>query len=321
MKKKILSVMLVAAMGLSLFGCGSKSDSGAADESAAASGEKDSYTIAWVDGNLANESNAVCTTAAEEHAKELGIDFKLLDGEGSGENQVAQCETLIEQGVDCIMMQPYDAAACQAGVEKCIEAGVPVLVVKAPIEDNSICPLVAQDDTVAGAMELEWMAEQLGGKGNIVVLEGPTGNSAAINRNDGINEALKKYPDIKVLYTQTANWNREEGMGLMETWLQMGEQIDGVVAHNDEMALGAVDAITDAGKAGEIKVIGIDGIDAALAAVDAGELDATVYQDVLTISEKAVDVALEMAKGNEVEKTYYIDPVMITKDNIGDFLK
>ena len=232
----------------------------------------ENYKIAWVDGNLANESNAICTDAAKAYAEENNVDFTLLDGQGSGENQVSQIETLIAQGVDCIIVQPYDAAACQVGVEAAIDADIPVLVTKTTIEDNSICPFVGQDDTVAGEMEMEWMAEQLGGKGNIVIIEGPTGISAAIQRNDGIEKTLEKYPDINVLHTQPADWNRDEGMSLMETWLQEGKEIDGVVAHNDEMALGAYDAIADAGKAGEIKVIGIDAIDAAKKSVAAGEL-------------------------------------------------
>ena len=255
----------------------------------------ENYKIAWVDGNLANESNAICTDAAKAYAEENNVDFTLLDGQGSGENQVSQIETLIAQGVDCIIVQPYDAAACQVGVEAAIDADIPVLVTKTTIEDNSICPFVGQDDTVAGEMEMEWMAEQLGGKGNIVIIEGPTGISAAIQRND-------------------------EGMSLLETGLQEGKEIDGVVAHNDEMALGAYDAIADAGKAGEIKVIGIDAIDAAKKSVAAGELDATVLQDVETIGKKTVEVAIEMCKGEKVDDVYNVDPVLLTKDNIADYV-
>ena len=263
----------------------------------------------------------MCSDAAEAYAKEQGVNFILLDGQGSGEEQVSHCETLIAQGdVDCVIVQPYDASVCQVGVQACIDAGIPVLVTKTTIEDNSVCPFVGQDDTVAGEMEMEWMAEQLGGKGNIVVIEGPTGISAAIQRNDGINNVLANYPDIKVVYTQTGNWNRDEGMSLMETWLQTGEQIDGVVAHNDEMALGAYDALADAGLAGQIPVIGIDGIDAAKESVEAGELNATILQDVQTIGEKTVEVAIAMAKGEDVEDVYNVDPVLLTKDNIADYM-
>lgn len=340
MKKKVLAALLSTAMVATLLtGCGSKeapaTEAPAAEETPAAengepeaetpaaeAGDDGSYTIAWVDGNLANESNAVCTTVAKEYAESLGINFLLLDGEGVGENQVSQCETLVAQGVDCIIIQPYDAAACQVAAESTIEAGVPVLVTKGEIADQSVCPFVGQDDFIAGQMEMEWMAEKLGGKGNIVILEGPTGISAELKRNDGINDVLKNYPDIKVIYTQPANWNRDEGMNLMETWLQTpeGEQINAVVAHNDEMALGAYDAIADAGKAGEIFVIGIDAIDAAKASVEAGEMDATVLQDVESIAKKTIDVALMMAKGEEVDDVYNIDPILLTSENIADYM-
>ncbi len=280
---------------------------------------EDTLTIAWVDGNQANESNAVCVDAAKAYAEENGIELLVLDGQGNGENQVSQVENVIQQGVDAIIVQPYDAAALQVGVEEAIEAGIPVLVTKTTIEDNSICPFVGQDDVVAGQMEMEWMAEQLDGKGTIVIIEGPTGISAAIQRNDGITQTLEKYPDITVLHTQPADWNRDEGMNLMETWLQEGEEINGVVAHNDEMALGAYDAIADAGKAGEILVIGIDAIDAAKASVAAGELDATVLQDVETIGKKTVEVAAAMANGEEVDDVYNIDPILLTSENIADY--
>lgn len=168
-------------------------------------------------------------------------------------------------------------------------------------------------------MQMEWIAEQLGGAGTIVILEGPTGNSAAIQRQEGIMKVLEEYPNIKVLYTQTGNWNREEGMALMETWLQMGEQIDAVVAHNDEMALGAYDAIADAGKAGEILVIGIDAIQAAKESVAAGEMNVTILQDVETIAKTAIDTAIKLANGEEVEHFTYVAPVLLTKETVGNY--
>ncbi len=330
--KKLLSVVLASIFMLSLVACSGsddktseiKEETKVADtttKEAIDSEESEQYTIAWVDGNLANESNAVCTTAAEEHAKSLNVDFILLDGEGSGEKQVSQIENLIEQKVDCIIVQPYDAAACQVGVEAAIDAGINVLVTKTTIEDNSVCPFVGQDDVIAGEMEMQWIADQLGGKGNIVIIEGPTGISAAIDRNDGIQNVLKSYPDIEVLYTQTANWNRDEGMNLMENWLQTGKEINAVVAHNDEMALGAYDAVVDAGKDGEIIVIGIDAIDAAKQSVSEGKLDATVLQDVETIGQQTIDVALAMCKGEDFDMVYDVDPILLTQDNIGDYVK
>ena len=333
--KKMIALLLALIMVFGLVACGAKEEAPKTEEEKAevpveekeeapveeeeAPAEEDKLVIAWTDGNLANENNAMCTDVAKAYAAELGIEFILLDGEGNGENQVAHCETLVAQGVDCVIMQAYDAAACQTGVEYCIEKGVPVMCAKTMLEDNTLCPFVGQNDVDAGVMEMEWIAEQLGGAGTIVILEGPTGNSAAIQRQEGIMKVLEEYPDIKVLYTQTGNWNREEGMALMETWLQMGEQIDAVVAHNDEMALGAYDAIADAGKAGEILVIGIDAIQAAKESVAAGEMNVTILQDVETIAKTAIDTAIKLANGEEVEHFTYVAPVLLTKETVGNY--
>jgi ABC-type sugar transport system substrate-binding protein len=110
-------------------------------------------------------------------------------------------------------------------------------------------------------------------------------------------------------------------MALMENWLQLGEKIDAVVGHNDEMALGAYDAIVDAGKAGQIKVIGIDAIDAAVASVKGGEMDATVLQDSYGIGKLGVEVALKLCKGETIDPIYNVDPVLLTPENIGEYFK
>ena len=256
----------------------------------------------------------------EDYVKDMSnVELLILDAEGKGENHMKHAETFISREVDVALIGPYDASAGQPAVEALLEAGIPTITLKAEISDNSICPYVGQDDAVAGEIEMQWVADQLDGKGNIVIIEGPIGNSAQILRNEGIYKVLENYPDINVLYTQTGNWNREEGMSLMENWLQTGAQIDAVVAHNDDMALGAYDALVDAGLDGEILCIGIDAIAAAMQSVAAGELDATVLQDSYGIGAKGIEVALKAVAGETLESTYYIDPVLLTIDNIGDY--
>lgn len=282
--------------------------------------EGDKILIGISAPNNANEANMQMNQGIEDYLKTIdNVEILLLDAEGKGENHLNHAETFITKGVDVAIVSPYDAAAGQSAVEMLIEAGIPTITLKAAIADNSICSYVGQDDTIAGEMEMQWIADKLGGKGNIVVIEGPTGNSAAILRNEGINNILAKYPDIKVLHTQTGNWNREEGMALMENWLQAGEQIDAVVGHNDEMALGAYDALVDAGKAGQMLVIGIDAIDAAKASVAKGEMNATVLQDSYGIGKLGIEIAVKLAQGETLEANYFVDPVLLTIDNIGDY--
>ena len=166
---------------------------------------------------------------------------------------------------------------------------------------------------------MQCMADELGGKGNIVVILGPTSHSAQLDRSQGIEEVLANYPDIKIVAEQTANWDRAEAMTLMENWLQMGDQIDGVVAQNDEMAIGALKAIQAAGMEDSIKVVGIDAIADALALVKSEEMIGTVYQDAVGQGAGAVEAAVKAVKGEAVEKETLIPYVLITKENVAEW--
>lgn len=340
MRKKVVAAVLTIALVFTLGACGkSSSDTEAAiskedntteetsteetTSEVAEEGSDEKILIGMTVGNLANEANVVYADAAKAYADSLGnVELLVLDGEGSAETQVAQCESFVAQGVDAVIMQAYDAAGAMAGVEACNEAGIPVFASKTTVEDmEKVATYVGSDDFNAGVIEMTYIAELIGGKGNIVILEGPSGISAAMLRNDGIESVLEKYPEINVLYTQPANWNRDEGMSLMENWLQMGQDINAVVAHNDEMALGAYDAISDAGLQDKIPVIGIDAITAAVESVKAGELTATVLQDGVAIGEKSVDVAIMLANGETVDELYDIPYVLITPENLSDYIK
>lgn len=318
--KKFLCALLSLAMLLSLVACGNTSQDQSSESNTEDSSEENTILIGISIPNKANEANMNMIQGIEDYVKDMSnVELLILDAEGKGENHMKHAETFISREVDVALIGPYDASAGQPAAEALLEAGIPTITLKAEISDNSICPYVGQDDAVAGEIEMQWVADQLDGKGNIVIIEGPIGNSAQILRNEGIYKVLENYPDINVLYTQTGNWNREEGMSLMENWLQTGAQIDAVVAHNDDMALGAYDALVDAGLDGEILCIGIDAIAAAMQSVAAGELDATVLQDSYGIGAKGIEVALKAVAGETLESTYYIDPVLLTIDNIGDY--
>lgn len=143
------------------------------------------------------------------------------------------------------------------------------------------------------------------------------GQSAQLERSEGINNILAKYPDIKVLAEKTANWSRSEAMTVMENWLQAFDKIDAVVGENDEMALGARQAIEAKGL--DIPTIGVDGITDALNAVEKGTLIASIFQDGAGQGSKALEVAVSAAKGNTVDKEYWIDFEPVTKDNVAEF--
>lgn len=318
MKKRLVSALLCATMVMAMVvGCGQKESGSDSKDSGS---DKDKIVIGWTDANLSNESNALCADAAIARAKELGVELIVNDGEGTSDKQISQCESFVSQGVDVVIISPYDYDACVTAAQVCVDAGIPVFVAKGTIANMDIVETyVGSNDYNAGVMEMDYIAELLGGKGNIVVIEGPTGVTGAVLRNDGIKDVLADYPDIHVLYSQPADWYRDKAMELMENWLQLGTDIDAVVSHNDEMALGAYDALEAAGIT-DVPVIGIDGIQAAVESVGEGKMSASILQDSNTIGSKAIDVAVDIANGKEVEKEYDIPYQLITKDNYEEFL-
>lgn len=338
--KIVLSLCLALMLALMLAACGGGTSSSAAPassapaestpaeseassapaESTAASGDK--VVVGLTVANMSNESNAIYADAAVAYAATIdNLELLVVDGEGSSEKQVAQCENFVAQGVDCVILSPYDIDGCVPAAQICVDAGIPVFSSKGIIADQDLCATyVGSNDLNAGIMEMEYIAEQLGGKGNIVIIEGPTGVTGAVLRNEGIHQTLENYPDIEVLYTQPADWYRDQAMSLMENWLQLGTQIDAVVAHNDEMALGAYDALVAAGKQDDTIVIGIDGIEAAFNSVKEGGLKASILQDSKTIAEVSVDVALKLAAGETVDKEYDIPYALVTIDNVDEYL-
>ena len=160
------------------------------------------------------------------------------------------------------------------------------------------------------------MADKLGGKGNIVVLQGPLGGSGEINRGKGIDQVLAKYPDIKVLAKDTANWKRDEAVNKMKNWISsFGPQINGVVAQNDDMGLGALQALKEANRT-DVPIVGIDGIEDGLNAVKSGEFIGTSLQNGTVELSAGLAVANALVKGEKVKTDpIYIMPA-ITKDNV-----
>ena len=175
-------------------------------------------------------------------------------------------------------------------------------------------------------MNMEELGKAMGGKGNVVILMGELSNEAAIGRTDGIKQVVKeKYPNIKIIREETGNWQRVQGKTIMENWLASGQEINGVASNNDEMALGALQAIKAAGKLGKIPVGGTDGSHDALESMDKGELNNTVFQDPVGQGVEAVNAAYLLAKKQPnpkaVDDIIWIPYQPVTKENYKSFMK
>jgi len=271
--------------------------------------------------NLQNEFIQNIQEALSAKAKELDIELIEADGQGKSEYQISHVESFIVRKVDVIILNPCSVEGCKLAVQSANKAGIPILTVNNIVANQDMCETyVGSDSEESGRIQMEYVAKKLQGKGNIVILRGPIGHDAEIGRRKGAQEILEKYPGIKVLFEQSANWSRDEAKAIMEVWLQSGQHIDAVVAQNDEMALGALKAVEEVDKLNDILIFGVDAIPDALDAINGGRMEATVFQDAKGQGIKAIEAAFRIAKGLQVEKTIYIPYDLVTRDDVYKYI-
>ena len=249
------------------------------------------------------------------------VELTVVDAGGDAAKQLQQIETFISQKVDAIIMQPQEQEACSPAIDKAKAAGIPI------INCNSLTitepdAYVGSNDSESAEIAMTYIAEQLGGKGNVLMMHGHPGQTAEVKRTEGAMDILAQNPDMTLLDEQTADWDRAEAMTLMENWIQAyGDQINAVFCQNDEMALGALNALVQADKKDNVLVVGVDAIDDALQSVKDGKMDATVYQDCKGQAEGAIEAAYKLAKGESVEKEILIPFILVTTENVDEYLK
>ena len=247
------------------------------------------------------------------------VELTVVDAGGDAAKQLQQVETFISQKVDAIIMQPQEQEACSPAIDKAKAAGIPI------INCNSLTitepdAYVGSNDSESAEIAMTYIAKQLGG--NVLMMHGHPGQTAEVKRTEGAMDILAQNPDMTLLDEQTADWDRAEAMTLMENWIQAyGDQINAVFCQNDEMALGALNALVQAGKKDNVLVVGVDAIDDALQSVKDGKMDATVYQDCKGQAEGAIEAAYKLAKGESVEKEILIPFILVTTENVDEYLK
>ena len=324
MKKALALILAILMMVTCLAACGEKAatdtgkdpaDASEPADNAATDGADDAEPAQTSDEDvvigvsfqgLSDEYIVRLSDAFQARADELGVTVQVADGQMDAETQVGQVENFIAQKVDVIVLNPISMDGCAPAVEAANEAGIPIITLISITSNQDLASAYVGSDSVeSGLIEGQMMVEDLGGKGNIVVMFGQMGHDAQIGRYEGLLQAMEG-TDIEIVAEQTGNWSREEGMALMENWLASGKEIDAVVAQNDAMALGALMAIEAKGLTGEIKVYGIDAQAEALDAVENGTMAGTVFQNAEEQGSKCVDVALAAAKGETLESNYYI---------------
>jgi inositol transport system substrate-binding protein len=258
----------------------------------------------------------------DEHKE---VEVKMVDAKNDSSKQLSQVETFLTQGVDAIIICPVDTSAVKPMVDEANQANIQVVVVnRIPTPDvlKKIYAYVGSESIKAGTMQMEKVAELLGGKGNVAIMNGELGSESQVKRTEGNKQILKKYPNMKLVREGAANYQRAEGIKLMENWIQSGDKIDAVVANNDEMAIGAIKALEAAGKLNNVLVAGIDGTPDALEYIKSGKLKVSVFQDPVGQGRGAIETAVKAAKGEKIDnKLVWIPYELITKENVEKYVK
>ncbi|WP_432148772.1 ABC transporter permease/substrate-binding protein [Streptomyces sp. bgisy029] len=255
---------------------------------------------------------------AQAEAEKAGIDLTVTDAQNDASQQANQLQNFTSTGVSSIIVNPVDSDAVGPGVRSANKADIPVIAADRGVNKADAATLVASDNVAGGRLAADALADKLGGKGSIVILQGTAGTSASRERGAGFAEGLKAYPDIKVVAKQPADFDRTKGLDVMTNLIQSHPGITGVFAENDEMALGAAKALGS--KAGtSVSVVGFDGTPDGLKAVEAGTLYASVAQQPSEIGRIAVQNAVKAAKGDQVESTVKVPVKVVTRENVADF--
>lgn len=260
-----------------------------------------------------------------------GIDIQVEDARNDVARQLDQINNFIASGVDAIIVNPVDTSATEAMSAAAEAAGIPLVYVnRQPINVETLPnnqAFVASDERESGTLQTieqcRLWAEAGLETANIYIMMGELSNQAAVQRTQDIFDVIEAgncAVELNILDQQTANWSRNEAQDLMTNWLSTGDPFDGLIANNDEMAIGAIQAMLAAGiDMGTVVIGGIDATQDALAAMGAGQLDVTVFQDAAGQGSGALEAAIALAAGEDVDQIVYIPFQLVTPANIGDY--
>lgn len=329
--KRLLAILIAGTMVLAaLAGCGGPNNSGdgsnngGSDANTPSGSNPDSgnssYRIALIQQHQTNAFQITVSDAATAKAKELGIGLTILSSDQDAATQISQIEQCVSEGFDAILFEPVDPDALGDAAAAAAEAGVVVINVISACTDwesHGIAALSCGDNVTAGETEMQNIVELLGGKGNIAILTGPSGDSGGLQRMQGYENVLANYPDIvQVVEPADCQWDTASAQSTVESWLSAYD-LDAIVCENDGMAVGAGNA---AGANSGIFIAGVDGTPDGFEAINDGRITGTVSQDGGAMAANGLEAAVTLLSGGTLAtKTIITTNVWIDASNVADY--
>ena len=313
----LLRLLVLAGFVLSFTGC----ERGPSARAPKASPGTRTITVGVSLLNLSSEFIVMLNRGLEAKAKELGVRLIVNDAQRSAERQVQQVENFIAQRVDAILLNPCEVEASSPAVDQALAAGIPIVNVNSETR-SAPTAFVGSRDEESAELAMSYIARRLGGRGNVVMMHGFMGQAAQLKRDRGARDVLARHQGLRLLAHQTAEWDRAKAITLMENWIQAhGTNIQAVFAQNDEMGMGALIALEQAKLKDRVVVASVDAIADALQAVKDRRLDATVFQDAAAQAGTALETAVRIVRRQPFEAQVLIPFQLVTRENVGEFLR
>ena len=301
--KKILALMAAGTMLMTMGGCNAVTIDGEENVREGSSGNVIGFSVS----TLNNPFFVTLTEGARKAATENNVELVVVDAGDDAAKQTSDIEDLVSRNVGVLIVNPVDSDAVAPAVKSAMSQGIKVIAVDRGVNGVDVDCQIASDNVAGARMATEYLMDLVGEGAKVAELQGVPGASATIDRGAGFHQVADQ--SLQVAASQTANFNRAEGMTVMENILQSDGTIKGVFAHNDEMALGAVEAVAASGK--DIKIVGFDATDDAQKAVKDGKMAATVAQKPDKMGETAIGTAVKIMAGETVEKSIPVEVELI----------
>ncbi|MBQ3392615.1 MAG: sugar ABC transporter substrate-binding protein [Lachnospiraceae bacterium] len=337
MKKKMLAILMTGVLAAAvLTGCGGSSSASSTDssDSAAEATEETAeetadtaaepaggtYKIALIQQHQTNAFQIGVSEAAQAKADELGVELTILSADQDAAKQISQIEQCVSEGYQAILFEPVDPDGLGDAAQAAADKGVIVINVISPCtdwENHGISALSCGDNVTAGETEMQHVADLLGGKGNIAILTGPSGDAGGLQRLEGYENILKNYPDmVQVVEPADCQWDTATAQGTVESWLSAYD-LDAIVCENDGMAVGAGNA---AGANSGIVITGVDGTPDGFEAIVDGRITGTVSQDGGAMAANGIEAAVKLINGEQLENNTIITTnIWIDANNVADY--
>jgi ribose transport system substrate-binding protein len=330
-RRRLWLPALLVALALISAACGTDEGADAPEDgtAAAAGGTVDEATTGGAGGvigvSVADQKSLFYVSAVDgmrHAAQEAGYELRVLSANNNANVQVNQVQDLITQQVGALIYTPQDATAAAAGVRAANQADIPVIGVdQRPEGDDATLATYIATDSVAAARELcTWLFDEMGGSGQLAILQGVLGSTAEIQRTQGCNEALEEYPDVEVVAMTSANWDETEAFRATENILTANPELDAVFGESDAMAMGAAKAAQQAGRHDGMMFVGIDGFPTMFEEIENGLVHATMAQQPYAMGQEAVRDAIRLMEGDgDIPELQWKETELVHQGNVGDF--